>query len=104
MHFPEDDFLHQLTSVELGIRHRPDKPRGGGELKGRTPATIMTPQTNEMSNGPSAPAQLASLPIGPVGWVRHRELFKLFDQPFDQNARFGIAQTARQDFVVKDVA
>jgi hypothetical protein len=103
LRFPEENFLHQFTGVEIAFGQRPAEAFGHGELSGGPAESLHTPQMDEATDRPAATAETADFAFGLGIIATASEAFGLIDEPFHENAGFFVAELACKRVVVEDV-
>jgi hypothetical protein len=103
--FPGQNGLHQLAWIDFGVWQRPMETFRRGELARRAGFVTVTPQGHKTADGPGSSAQSRDLvPSNVLAHACRSQIFGALDEPFYQDARFHVAQAARQGVVVEDLA
>ncbi len=102
-YFVRQDSLHETAWLSGSARQRPFESFGCRELNGSAAFVRIAPESHEAADSAGSPTKPFHMAADTVGARRNgSETFDLFDQPFDQQAGFRVAQTAGERFVAQD--
>src|SRR5262252_6161659 len=90
---PPENGLHEFAGIGIGVGHWPVETFGHCQLPGGALLAEMAPQGDESADGtrtPTEPTDRAACRFLPDS--RSGEVFGMLDEPFDENARFRVAQ------------
>src|SRR5205807_5438885 len=100
LRFPLKNGLHDIARVAGGSRQGPIEALRRGKLTRGPRRSRMAPQVYEASDSAAfATKDLHPLPGGTVGERLVRSLLCCLHEPFHQDARFRIRETAREGVV-----
>jgi hypothetical protein len=98
------DHVHNFTGVRGRRGEGESKALGGRQLTCCPAGLRMTPKIDKSADGSATTTKNTHLIVS-LGLTRgpFRNPFRLFDQPLNEDARFGIAEPTRQSVVFQDV-
>jgi hypothetical protein len=96
--------VHQLARIDHRSRQGPREAFRGGKLHRRAAIVRVAPEADKTANAPRAPAQALDLYCG-VNFapLQLSHALSSVDQPFHEDARLGIRQTARERVILQNV-